>query len=93
MREKKTEHVVLKCSECGHTNDDWELSQFMRQLGKEYRQDAYVDQCCGCRGYGNTAHVIVGITTVHTKPRTAKQVFSMWDRRKKPVRKGRQKAS
>lgn len=81
MREKTTDHVVLRCCKCRAENADWELPDFMRQLGKEYRKECFVLQYCGCID-SNTEHVIVGLSTVHDKPRTAKQVFSLWDRRK-----------
>lgn len=69
MREKKTNFVVLRCRKCRAENADWELPDFMRQLGKEYEEKRIVLQFCGCVD-GNTEHVIVGISTVHDKPRT-----------------------
>lgn len=83
---KKTEYtVVLQCKHCKEFNE-WELSQFMRALGKRYLKHGEVSQYCGCRetgGLGNTPHTIVGVVQINHKPMTPRRVFNLHERLKK----------
>jgi len=74
--------VVLKCSECKDWNDTWELTNFMRQLGHEYKRQGYVTQYCGCSN-SNTEHHIMGLVENRQIPLTATRVFSRYEKGRK----------